>query len=39
VVLEKGCKNLTHTGTYPYLEFEINGNKVLTENILILDEE
>jgi hypothetical protein len=39
MVLEKGYKNLTHTGTYRYLEFEVNGKKVLTENILILDEE
>lgn len=39
VVLEKGYKNLTHTGTYRYLEFEINEEKVLTENVLILDEE
>jgi Xaa-Pro aminopeptidase len=39
VVLEKGYKNLTHTGTYRYLEFEINREPVLTENILILDEE
>jgi Xaa-Pro aminopeptidase len=39
VVLEKGYKNLTHTGAYRYLEFEVNGEKVLTENILILDEE
>jgi Xaa-Pro aminopeptidase len=39
VVLEKGYKNLTHTGAYRYLEFEVNGENVLTENILILDEE
>jgi Xaa-Pro aminopeptidase len=39
VVLEQGYKNLTHTGTYPYLEFEINGKNILTENVLIMDEE
>jgi Xaa-Pro aminopeptidase len=39
LVLEKGYKNLTHTGAYQYLEFEINRKTVLTENILVLDEE
>jgi Xaa-Pro aminopeptidase len=38
VALEKGYKNLTYTGAYRYLEFEVGGEKVLTENILILDE-
>ncbi|MDR1587910.1 MAG: hypothetical protein LBS57_10680 [Treponema sp.] len=38
LITERGRENLTHTGIYPYLEFEINGEKILTEDILVLDE-
>lgn len=39
LVTENGYENLTHTGDYPYLQYEVNGQKVVTEDILILDEE
>lgn len=39
MVTENGFENLTYTGDYKYLQYEVNGKKVLTEDILILDEE
>lgn len=39
LVTENGYENLTYTGSYRYLQYEVNGKKVLTEDILILDEE
>jgi len=38
LVTENGFESLTHTGDYPYLTYEMNGKKVVTEDILILEE-
>jgi Xaa-Pro aminopeptidase len=35
-ITKGGFENLTHTGDYPYLTFEIDGKTVMTEDILIL---
>lgn len=38
LITENGYENLTHTGTYSYLEYELNGKRYLTEDVLIIDE-
>lgn len=39
LVTENGFENLTYTGQYSYLQYDIDGQRVKTENILVLDEE
>ncbi|MBE6831120.1 MAG: M24 family metallopeptidase, partial [Ruminococcaceae bacterium] len=36
LITKDGFENLTHTGNYPYLTYEIDGRKIMTEDILIL---
>ncbi len=36
LVTKDGFEDLTHTGNYPYLTFEIDGKKIITEDILVL---
>lgn len=36
LITKDGFENLTHTGNYPYLTYEIDGRKIETEDILVL---
>lgn len=38
LVTDNGFENLTYTGKYSYLQYDLNGQKVKTETILVLDE-